>query len=107
MSSSLNNLAELVLNIGEDFAITVSAVLAKPRNNALNVESTLLQKLGGQSKCVVTPRLTLLVEVIEQLAQVLGRHRNRSRELLALLFAPCLLQLFFAWVFTHGVGEAA
>ena len=42
MSSWLDNLSKLSLNIGKDFAITIAAVLAKPRNNAFNVASPLL-----------------------------------------------------------------
>ena len=64
-SLSSNNFPELVVHVVDDFAITVAAILAKPRNDVLNVQSTLLEKLNRFSQRVVTLWRTFTVEMVK------------------------------------------
>ena len=50
---------------------------------------------------MVARRWIFTVKVIKQIPQILLRHRNRSNELLSLLFFPSFFQLFFVQVFAH------
>ena len=67
-SSSSNNFSELVVHIVDDLAITVTAMLAEPRDNVLSVEPSLLKELNRFSESVVTPRRILSVEKVEERA---------------------------------------
>ena len=89
-----------IFNIREDFAVTVSAMLLKPRYDAIGIEAALLK----ESKCMaerVVARVAGLIQVVKQVPQVLLWHRNGREQLLSLLQLPSLLQLCFARVFAH------
>ena len=84
---SFNDLSKLLINIVNDLAITEAAVFVKPRNNPLNINSTLLKKLDGLSQRVVALHSST-IEMIKKIAQILVRNRNRGNELLMLLLLP-------------------
>ena len=107
--SSSDDLSKLIVHIVNDLAIAEAAVLLQPGNDLCRIKAALPEELKGLPERVVTGWSVLSVQVIKQIAQILVGHRNGSDELLTLLLLPCLFQLIFAWIGTHGelYGEGA
>lgn len=71
-------------------------MLVEPCHDALNVEATLLEKRDRLSQRVITGRCVFTIQMVEEIAQILLRHRDRRDEPGLLLLLPGLLQVVIA-----------